>query len=248
MPGTKRSYSSYAGPAGGENAKKRKMQVKKNVVGNIGGRVSASNTTLAKAKGPFAATKYMTFVYENELTAIPSATAQSLPVMANSLYDFDQTSGNTFGNKQPLYMDSLLTSSGPYKQYRVISWKTTYTVFNLSTSTPITVWAIPPVSATAEIDSAAEADNFPGSKSLYLGPQTSSKNMGEVTVYGHTDDVYSAQSSLDTLTAQWNANPLSPIYQGLYIRASDGSTAPSVYVAVRHEAYTQLGLVDSLVS
>lgn len=249
MPGTKRSYSSFAGPAGGEHPKKRsRVQSKKNSVGNIGGRVSASNTTLAKAKGPFAATKYMTFVYENELTAIPSATAQGLPVMANSLYDFDQTGGGTFGNKQPLYMDSLLTSSGPYKQYRVISWKTTYTVFNLSASTPITVWAIPPVSATAEIDSAAEADNFPGCKSLYLGPQTSSKNMGEVTVYGHTDDVYAAQSSLDTLTAQWNANPLSPVYQGLYIKASDGSTAPSVYVAIRHEAYTQLGLVDSLVS
>jgi len=245
MPAVKRS-SSMLTPGGSQSFKKRKT-TRRNIVGNIGGRVRASATTLARSKGPFAATKFMTFLYENELTAMTgAAVTTAMSVMANSLFDFDKN-GN-FGNKQPLYYDTLLTASGPYKQYKVISWKTTYTIMNQSVSTPITVWAIPPVSAASEIDSAAEADNFPGCKSLYLGPLSSSKNQGTLTVYGHTDDVYAAQASLDTLAASYNADPLSPCYQGLVIRASDGVTAPSVYVAVRHEAYTQLGVVDSIVS
>jgi len=247
MPAVKRS-SSMLTPGGSQVKRRRTYKSRRNVVGNIGGRIAATNSTLARSKGPFAATKFMTFVYENELTALGSATVHALPVMANSLFDFDQTGGAIFGNKQPLYYDALLSASGPYKQYNVISWKTTYTIFNLSTSVPITVWAIPPVASTTEIDSAAEADNFPGCKSLYLGPQTSSKNMGELTVYGHVNDVYSATPGLNTLVGQYNASPNSPCYQGLVIRASDGTTAPLVYVAVRHEAYTQLGLVDSLVS
>lgn len=244
MPAVKRS-SSMLTPGGSRTFKKRKTT--RNIVGNIGGRVSASATTLARSKGPFAATKYMTFLYENELTVMGGASVTTpLSVMSNSLFDFDKN--GIFGNKQPLYFDTLLSASGPYKQYRVISWKTTYTIINNSGSTPITVWAIPPVSAAAEIDSAAEADNFPGCKSLYLGNNGSSKNQGTLTVFGHVDDVYPAQKGLDSLAAAYNADPLSPCYQGLIIRASDGVTAPSVYVAVRHEAYTQLGVVDSLVS
>lgn len=246
MPAVKRMRSLT--PSRPVKKLKYRDTAKISTVGNIGGKVSRNMTTLNLAKGPFSSKKFMTFLYENELTAIPSANVNALSVMANSLFDFDQTSTATFGNKQPLYYDALMSASGPYKQYKVISWKTTYTILNQSTAVPITVWAIPPISAANEIDSAAEADNFPGSKSLYLGPVGSSKNMGTVTIYGHTDDVYAAQASLDTLVGAYNANPLSPCYQGLIIKGSDGTTAPLVYVAVRHEAYTELGVVDSLVS
>lgn len=244
MPAVKRSSSMLA-PGGSQSTKRRKTT--RNVVGNIGGRVRPGSTTLARAKGPFTNTKLMTFIYENELTVMTGSTnVTALSVMANSLFDFDKN--GIFGNKQPLYYDTLLSASGPYKSYKVISWKTTYTIMNNSVSTPITVWAIPPISAQAEIDSAAEADNFPGTKCLYLGPLSSSKNQGTLTVYGHIDDVYSNAITIDTCTGQYNADPLSPCYQGLVIKGSDGSTAPSVYVAVRHEAYTQLSVVDSLVS
>jgi len=246
MPAVKRMRSLT--PSRPVKKLKYRDTAKTSTLGNIGGKVSRNMTTLNLAKGPFASKKFMTFLYENELTAIPSANVNALSVMSNSLFDFDQTSTATFGNKQPLYYDALMSASGPYKQYKVISWKTTYTILNQSTAVPITVWAIPPISATSEIDSAAEADNFPGSKSLYLGPVGSSKNMGTVTIYGHTDDVYAAQAALDTLAGAYNANPLSPCYQGLIIKGSDGTTAPLVYVAVRHEAYTELGVVDSLVS
>lgn len=231
---------------GGAPSTRRIVRAKRTVIGNVGGKIPASRSTLAQAKSPFGTKREMTFLYENELTALAAATSQIVSVMSNSLFDFDQS--GLFGNKQPLFYDAMLSAAGPYRQYRVKSWKTTYTVMN-NTASPITVWAIPPVSATAEIDSAAEADNFPGTKSLYLGSVGTSKDSGTITVYGHVDDVYGANADLDTLTGNYNANPNSPCYQGIYVKAADGSTAlSSVYVAVRHEAYTTLGLVDAIVS
>jgi len=87
----------------------------------------------------------------------------------------------TFGNKQPLYFDTLFTASGPYKQYKVHSWKATWTFVNTS-ATPQSIWVIPPIAAAAEIDSAAEADNFPGVKRLYLAPNGGGDSKGTVTV------------------------------------------------------------------
>ena len=107
----------------------------------------------------FPASKRMTMVYENALTPISGAAAfLSKSVKYNSLYDFDNGTGD-LGNKQPLYFDTLLTASGPYKQFKVHSWKATWTFINTS-ATPQTIWVIPPIAAAAEIDSAAEADNF----------------------------------------------------------------------------------------
>jgi len=44
------------------------------------------------------------------------------------MYDYDNT--GEAGNKQPLYYDALLSASGPYKQYKTISWKTTWYFMN----------------------------------------------------------------------------------------------------------------------
>jgi len=45
-----------------------------------------------------------------------------------------------------------------------------------------------------------------------------------------------------------NASPTNPVYQVVVIRGSDGTTAADVYVSVKHEAYTELQLVDAIVS
>jgi len=42
--------------------------------------------------------------------------------------------------------------------------------------------------------------------------------------------------------------PTNPVYQVVVIRGSDGTTAADVYVSVKHEAYTELQLVDAIVS
>jgi len=70
---------------------------------------------------------------------------------------------------------------------RLNSWKTTYTIINTG-AVPVTVFAMPPISGTSEIDSVAEADNFPGVKRLYLTAATGSKNMGTITVTGNVAD------------------------------------------------------------
>ena len=128
--------------------------------------VGSRKTTLQRfPDGPFPRSKNVSLVYENALTATGTGTSGllTLGTKPNSAYDYDNSSGAAFGNKQPLYYDALLSASGPYKNYKVNSWRTTYTIVNNSDA-PMTCWAIPPISAPGEVDSAAEADNFPGVK------------------------------------------------------------------------------------
>lgn len=219
------------------------------ILGRLTGVIPPSRTTLAQYPGPFTGVKKVTFIYENELTVVGgAANLLTAPHASNSLYDFDKSGSNCYGNKQPLYYDQLLDVSGPYRQYKVVSWKTTYTILNKSVTCPITVWALPPHTGTAELDSAAEADNWPGVKRLYLGSAGDSKNQGTITVKGHINDVYKTIDGDVNLIGAYNADPASIIYGGLIIHGSDGSTAPSVYVAVKHEAYAELTYLDSIVS
>lgn len=211
------------------------------------GRVPANKTDLALQKGPFSPTKYVSFEYLNELTAMGGATNfTTLSVGCNDLYDFDKN--GVFGNKQPLYFDSLLSASGPYKNYKVHSWETTYTIVNNTTSVPISVWAFPGVISATEIDSAAEADNYPGVKVLYLTGKEGSKSTATLTVKGNIKDCWNSWSQDVGVWGSYNGSPACIAFGGLCIKGSDGSTAPSVYVAVRHIMYTQLSTIDSLVS
>lgn len=230
--------------------RRKRTYIPRNVVNSAAatGRIPASKTTMAMQKStPFHGKKRVTFEYLNELTSSGLGANQgTLQVAFNDMYDFDKN--GCFGNKQPLYYDTFMTSSGPYKTYKVISWETTYTIMNTSATTPITVWAIPPITATAEMDSLAEADNFPGVQSLYLTPLTGSKNVGTLTVKGHVKDCFASYEDEITLVGTWNASPTNPIYGGLVVHGSDNSTTPTVYVAIRHLAYTELTNVDALVS
>jgi len=122
--------SSRSGVKRARTVKARKPN-KGDTLGRLTGKIAPSKTTLSLAPGPFTGKKYMTFIYENELTQLTTAAAFThAQVMSNSLYDFDKN--GVFGNKQPLYFDTMVTAAGPYRQYKVISWKTTYTVYNAS--------------------------------------------------------------------------------------------------------------------
>jgi len=52
----------------------------------------------------------MTFIYERAYSAYGAAFTHA-QVMSNSLYDFDKN--GVFGNKQPLYFDTMVTAAGP---------------------------------------------------------------------------------------------------------------------------------------
>lgn len=243
----KRTRSATPGGGRVKKAKVEKPRKASTTLGRIAGKIAPSTTTLARAIGPFSERKYVTFEYKNAATTVGSSNLLSLPVLLNSCYDFDKTGGNYFGNKQPLYYDQLLSSSGPYKTYKVISWVTTYTIMNTG-NIPLQCYGLPPTSATAEIDSVAEADNFPGVVPLVLTPVSGSKCMGTITIRGHVKDVYPSYSDDSGLTGPFNGDPSSTIYGGLLLYYIDGTTAISANVSVKHEAYTELGLVDSIVS
>ncbi len=161
---------------------------------------------MSRARGPFSGKKYVTFLYENALTQVSGAANVITAILKpNCAFDFDQS--GDFGNKQPLYYDTLLTASGPYRQYKVISWKTTYYFINNTSTTPVDIFVSPPVADSTEIDSLAEADNFPGVKRLRLTGSTGSKNTGSITVYGNISDVYDASHNDANFTAAWNGSP-----------------------------------------
>lgn len=211
------------------------------------GNVPASMTDLARQRGPFPPKKYVSFEYLNELTVLGGATNfTAVSVGCNDAYDFDKN--GVFGNKQPLYYDALLSASGPYKNYKVKSWETTYTIINNTTTVPITVWALPATIAANEIDSAAEADNFPGVKVLYLTGKESAKNIGTITTKGNIADCWTSGMNDLSCWGAYNSSPTCIAYGGLCVKGSDGSTAPSVYIAVRHVMYTELTTIDALVS
>jgi len=226
---------------------KRKFKKVSTSMGNIGGaHVRPSSTTLARAVGPFEGYKTMTFLYESYLRSCSAgAPASVVTVRSNSMFDYD-VSGNV-GNKQPLYYDSLLTASGPYRAYKVVSWKTTWFVQN-TTAVPVTVFVSPPVSSTGEFDSVAEADNYPGVKRLFLGPAGSSNDSGSLTVTGHVNDVYKGYTGDVNFQAAYNSDPTSSIYGCVIIATADGTTNVSGYLGVRHEAFTELTQNDALVS
>lgn len=228
------------------STKKRKTKSNTNKPGYVRKRVM---TTLAKDLRiqPFPAVKKTIMVYYNELTAIGSATFQTLSVASNSLFDFDKC--GLFGNKQPLYYDQLLGAAGPYRRYKVTSWRTTFTIVNCSTAVPLTVWSIPPVTAINEDDIAAEADNMPGVKRLYLTPISGSKSSGTLSVVGNIWDAASTYADSDNnLQGLYSADPATIIYGGINIKSADGTTAPSAYVAVKHEFDVELSEYDAIVS
>lgn len=208
--------------------------------------ILASQTTLAKSLGPFTGRKFIEMVYWQAPTLqTTTAPGSFLSVLSNSLFDFDVT-GN-LGNKQPMYMDTLLTSSGPYKSYKVLSWKTTWTFYN-EASQGVNIWVSPPIGAAAEFDGSGEYDDFPGTKKLTLTALSGSKNIATVTTTGHVKDVYPALPFSTTFVAAFSASPPSTCFQNVVYQNLDGSSVTKLYVGVKHIAKCELGQLDSVVS
>jgi len=111
------------------------------------------------------------------------------------------------------------------------------------TACPVDIFISPPLNAANECDTVAEADNFPGVKRLRLTAATGSKNYGQITTTGHLRDVYRRMRVIPR-SRGITTHPLPT----QYTRGSDGTTAADVYVSVKHEAYTELQLVDAIVS
>jgi len=185
-------------------------------------------------------------VYENALTPISGAAAfLSKSVKYNSLYDFDNGTGD-LGNKQPLYFDTFLQRLDLISSIRFIAGS--HLDFCKYKCHSPKYLGHSPIAAAAEIDSAAEADNFPGVKRLYLAPNGGGDSKGTVTVYGSIADVYATFTGDQGFIGGYNSDPTYIVYGGFCIASSDGSTAISGYVAVKVEFLTTCNNIDALVS
>lgn len=216
------------------------------ILGNLAGVVRRDQSTLATYPGPFQNRKIVTFEYQNSLVAIaPGAISLQLPVAYNDLFDFDRTTLGSWGNKQPLYYDSLLSASGPYRAYKVKSWVCTFTFVNAGTNN-VSCFALPPTSATSEIDSLAEADNMPGVVRAYATAVSGYKNMVSVTTKGTPFDVFQLYGDDSNTNGPYNNSPGSACFGGLFLNADSGLLTGSV--AVHCEMVAELAVVDALVS
>jgi len=242
----KRSRSSDAGSRK-TSAKKAKRTHNNSVLGSLGGsKVSPSQTTLARAPGPFLGRKYVDFIYENGLTKLGGATTfVPVQIVCNSAYDVDN--GGYLGNKQPLYYDKLLTAAGPYLQYKVVSWKTTWTIVNTQ-AVPVNVF-VHGAHALTDFNTVVEAENFPGTKRLYLTESGGSKNTGSVTVTGNISDFNGMVDKGREWIGVYNTAPGISIGGTCLIASADGTaTVANVYVSIKHEMYTELSVIDCEVS
>lgn len=230
------SYYKYKGPPGGGS-----------ILGSLGNsRVKPSMTTLARAPGPFKEKTFVDFVYENGLTKVGGAAVFTpIQIICNSAYDVDN--GSYLGNKQPLYYDKLLTAAGPYLQYKVISWKTTWTIVNTQ-AVPLNVF-VHAAHALTDFNTVVEAENFPGVKRLYLTESGGSKSSGTITVSGNISDFNGQADKGREWIGVYNTAPGISIGGTCLVATADGTTnTAGVYVAIKHEMYTELQVVDCEVS
>lgn len=255
MPAMKRSYSSRRGQYKKKGSFKRpaKSSLRRTDTSTIdttntnnSGRVNSRSTDLSLFPSPFPPKKWVNFEYTSPLTAYAVANATgSISCKPSDLYDFDASGGNVFGNKQPLYYDTLLTGTGPYRQFKVWSWVITYTIVN-NANAAITVYGLPTIASAGELDIASEFDNYPGVKKLFLTSITGSKNIGTITVRGALTDVYPFDKHSTALSGTYNASPTVPVYAGLGFVTAAGTV--DVHVAVKATMWTEIGNVDALVS
>jgi len=202
------------------------------------------------ARDPFPKTKNCTLVYKNPSTLFSTGALvnyNSLRIMCNGCYDFD--SSNYFGDKQPLYFDSLCSDTGPYTQYKVYAWKTTIKVLS-STSNPLNVYFDPNASSQFDADTPTEMKNRPGVQHRMITGQANAQPYATFTKYNTLKSIVGKNQTGDsTYSGAYNANPVNAIYASLLIETATGTVVNSdTLVSVSHVFYVQFYNRDALIS
>lgn len=133
----------------------------------------------------------------------------------NSLFDVDVDSA--IGDLQPLYLDQLLSSTGPYQVYRVNSWRCKITVENTINAYSATVNGCEMIVgqgyfATTDIDAAGEVRNMPNTQVRMLGWYGIPSCRGVAYLNGSTREFVTGDIKDDTLAADSGSNPSQTIY------------------------------------
>lgn len=225
--------------------KKARTSVKAKPKYNFGNNFKLPTTSLGKSKAPFPLRKRVTFIYDAFAARAPASNGDVVLVSPNDMFDFDQS--NYLGNKQPLYFDTLLSATGPYKQFTAIKWKLTWTIANTS-SVPIVVFFTPTSPTTTDIDSAIEVTDYPGVQKVLMGQAGSSNSVITRVVRGAPTDYSGCLIDPSTSVGSHATSPGQKLYSGLYVTSADATTTITYSILLKAEIVCDLNYMDAIVS
>lgn len=179
------------------------------------------------------------------ITSIASATTFHSLIL-NGLFDFDFN--NTFGDKQPLYYDQLLTSTGPFKQYTCKKWRTTIEVYNQSTNPLEVYWT--QAGDPSDGDTLIEVQNRPNVRILVLTAKGGSKDKGKITAPGSMVEIFGNIINPESALGSVTANPSIKAYGTLFFSnpGATSSTLIDCFVKIVHDFDVELSAIDGILS
>lgn len=161
-----------------------------------------------------------------------------LVLSLNDVYAFDYN--GVIGNIQPLYLDQLLSSTGPYKRFKVTAWRCKLTVDNLSQSgsslLPLDVIIGQGYLAAADCDSFAELSSLPNTQRRMLqwyGGGPSARAVMEMN--GTLAQFAGPQKDAVEMCGTYSASPSQIIFGALTCQCADSSKVPTISIQVHCE-------------
>lgn len=217
-------------------------------------KVYRKTTTVARIprpigrKGPFPRTMNTTLLYKAPSVNVTSAGISSYNYASfglNNMYDFDID--NIVNNKQPLFFDTLVTSNGPYRNYKVNAWKTTIRFINLSDKAMFVYYDPFAGTYAVETDTAGEMQNRRGVQSFTLTAQANAKPMITIKSFKTLKSCYpNGVNQSENFAGSSSSAPSSVAYGTLGWQTIDGSTAAfTVAIQIQHIFYATLYNADS---
>jgi len=188
-----------------------------------------------------------TLRYNSNMVPIDVAAASTYYSFAlNGMFDFDFD--NIIGNKQPLYFDELLTTDGPYKNYKVTSWDTKIIIINDSQDPLLCYWS--QGNAVTESDTLIEVQNRPNVRELILTQRDGDNNMGQIVSKGSNYEIHGSIRNPQDLTGGPTGNPSIVSWGTLFLYNPGGVTTTPVncWIKVVHDFHVELSTADAVVS
>lgn len=190
---------------------------------------------------------FTTLRYNSTMALInPSSASTFNSFVLNGMFDFDFD--NILGNKQPLYFDDLITTSGPYNQYKVYKWNTRIHIVNDSDQPLLAYWA--QAATVAETDTLLEVQNRPNVRELILDPKGGTKVSGFIEAPGSMFEIYGSSPNPENIIGRAGSNPTVQAFGTLYLYNPGGvvTTPVKAWVKVIHDFISELNAADAIVS
>lgn len=197
---------------------------------------------------PFPTVMSTQLVYQGDMGTTISSGAASVSYTIwkpNDMFDFDFS--NNLANKQPLFFDQLLTTTGPYKRYMVYAWKTKLTVFNLS-DRPIELFVdTNSVNTTGDADTTSEIVDRRGVIKKIITGQANARPYVTFSWYKTLKSlVPSGRDSIAVWSGTPSTSPPNYVSNTLYGRSIDGAAGHSYRVKISHVFYCKLFETDAI--